>query len=208
MKSDKNKRVIELYNKIAKKYTEVFFEDFSDKEFIDKFLNLLPKRANILDVACGPGNFTKYMMTRGYSVEGIDLSEEMIKTAKKMVPNGRFKIMDMRRLEYSDHVFDGVFAAYCLIHVPSEEISATISEFYRILKKDGLLFIAVHEGVGENFIDEPLQEGEKIFVKFFTESEIKSFLEDAGFSILSLTKREPISKEEFSVNKLFIIAQK
>jgi len=80
---DKSWQAVKTYNKIANRYTEIFFNDFSDKKELDKFLSLLPRRAKILDVGCGPGNFTQYFINRGFNSEGIDLSSEMIKIAKK-----------------------------------------------------------------------------------------------------------------------------
>ena len=149
---DKSKIAVKVYDIIAKKYTEVFFEDFSDKEFIDKFLELLPKKGKILDVGCGPGNFTKYFLAKGYSAEGIDLSKEMIEIAKQKVPHGIFKIMDLRKLEYPNGSFDGLFAAYSLIHIPKKEIITTLKEFGRVLKPRGILFLAVQEGKGKNLL--------------------------------------------------------
>jgi len=39
---DKNKFIVDTYNKIAQKYTDQYFNDLSDKPYIDKFLNLIP----------------------------------------------------------------------------------------------------------------------------------------------------------------------
>lgn len=80
---DKSKFAVDTYNKIAKIYTNKYFEDLVDAPFIDKFLYLVPPEAKILDIGCGPGNFTKYIMEKGYFVEGIDLSKEMLKIARQ-----------------------------------------------------------------------------------------------------------------------------
>ena len=61
-----------------------FLNDKVDIKYLDKFLSLLPKKARILDVGCGPGNFTKYFLEKDFIAKGIDLSTEMIKIARKM----------------------------------------------------------------------------------------------------------------------------
>ena len=133
---------------------------------------MLPKGAKILDVGCGPGGDVKFFLEMGYFAQGIDMSKEMIKIAKRKVPDGIFSIMDMRRLGYIDESFDGVFAAYSLIHIPAREVVSTLKEFNRVLKKGGVMFLAVREGRGEGFIKEPLDETKKIFVKSFTQEEL------------------------------------
>lgn len=205
---DKSKLAVKVYDKIAKRYTRSFFEDFSDKKFIDQFLELLPKKAKILDVGCGPGNFTKYFLAKGYSTEGIDLSKEMIKIAKQKVPKAIFKIMDLRKLRYPAKSFDGLFVAYSLIHIPEGDIISTLKGFNKTLKSNGLLFLAVQKGKGERFVAEPLKKGEKIFIRFFSEKELNRNLQKANFLVVKTALRKTNVKEELGTQKLFVIARK
>ena len=205
---DKGRIAVKIYDKIAKKYTERFFNDFSDRNFVNNFLALLSRKAKILDVGCGPGNFTEYFIRKGYTVEGIDLSKEMIKMAKQKVPQGSFKIMDLRKLKYSRESFDGVFSAYSLIHIPKRDINSTLKEFNKVLRPKGLLFLAIQEGEGEKFVREPLKEGEKIFIKFFTTKELEGSLRKTSFKIIKTMKRNIKVKGELGSKKLFIIAEK
>ncbi len=48
----------------------------------------------------------------------------------------------------------------------------------------------------------------KMFINLFTEAEIRKYLENAGFRIMRVERREPKSGMEFPFNKLFITAQK
>lgn len=119
---DKSKLAVETYEKIASKYAQQYFDDMVDVPYIDKFLTKLPKQAKILDVGSGPGQFANYMTGKGFEVIGIDFSKEMITIAKGKVSNVDFRQMDIRQLSFPDGYFDGIFAAYSLIHIPSEEI--------------------------------------------------------------------------------------
>ncbi len=49
-------------------------------ELIKKFLS---SKVNILDIGCGTGQHTLELLKKGYNVTGVDLSNEMLKIAKK-----------------------------------------------------------------------------------------------------------------------------
>lgn len=205
---DKSELTVATYDKIADIYTEQYFEDLSDIPYINTFLSFLPKNSRILDVGCGPGNISKYIMAKGFSSEGIDLSKEMIKIAKSKVPNAVFNVMDMRQLTYVKNTFDGIILAYSLIHIPSEEIQKTLQGFYRILKKKGFILIIAQYGKADQIVDEPLRAGEKIFINFFTKERINSFLKDAGFE--TVYKKTLLTEDQNALSDkiIYMIAQK
>ena len=97
--------VIDTYNAIAEKYYKEFHHDFSDTKYIDKFLASL-KGNKILDVGCGIGHLTNYMSKKDFCVVGIDLSDEMLKIAKRKYPGISFVKMDMRRVSFNQK-YDG-----------------------------------------------------------------------------------------------------
>lgn len=208
---DKSKEAVKVYDKIATKYVNIFFKNFesdADKRHVMKFISLLPKNAKVLDVGCGPGHGTKSLMKLGFDVEGIDLSERMIEIARKKVPKGKFKVMDIRELKYGKNTFDALFANYSLIHIPGSQVSPTLKEFSRVLKPNGVLYLSLQEGQGERFITEPLNPNLKTFFKFFTSREIEQLLTKAKFKILYTARRKSLGKEEMKYNKLFIIAKR
>jgi ubiquinone/menaquinone biosynthesis C-methylase UbiE len=178
---DKSKFAVLTYNKIADIYSKQYFGDLTDTPYIDKFISLLPQNAKVLDVGCGPGQFTKYMIGKGLKVEGIDLSEKMLEIAKSYVPNGKFKLMDMRKLLYKANTFDGLLAAYSLIHIPSKEISDTLKGFRKILKDKGYMLLITQKGKPDKIVPEPLKQGEKIFINYFTKSRLNKYLTTSGF---------------------------
>jgi len=205
---DKSLIAVKTYDKIAQAYTKEFFEDKVDIKYLDKFLSLLPKGAKIIDVGCGPGNFTKYFLKNGFSAEGIDLSTEMLKIARKMVPNATFKKMDMRKLKYPSESFGGLCAAYSLYHVPSTQTLTVLKEFNRALKPNGIMILMLQKGKGEDIIPEPFDPKRKMFFKYFQEKEIKDLLKKSGFKIVYGGKRKPRSSLELKRIKLFFIARK
>jgi|Deesub1362A_J573_1020465.scaffolds.fasta_scaffold00326_37 SAM-dependent methyltransferase len=97
----------------------------------------------ILDVGCGTGNHSIRFAERGYQVVGIDLSDVMIKQAKRKV-RGRslpvkFFVKDMRNFNLKKK-FDAVIClfgtlGYC---IRDNEIIATLRKIRDHLKPQGL----------------------------------------------------------------------
>ena len=94
---DKNMIAVDTYNKIAQEYDKEFGNDYSDTPYVDKFLNYLEGK-KVLDIGCGVGNLTKYIMDKGFNVEGIDLSKEMLNIAKQKFNDIKFCEMDMKKI--------------------------------------------------------------------------------------------------------------
>jgi|SRR3990172_419921 len=205
---DQNKVAINTYNKIAKIYTKKYFEDFSDIKYIDRFLTYLSKKSKILDVGCGPGMSTKYLLNKDYIAEGIDLSLEMLRIAKEKNPEAMFTLMDMRKLNYKPDSFDGLLVSYSLIHIPSKDIPSTLKGFNKILKPNGYILIIVQKGRKDSIVNEPFNPDEKMFVNFFTIKRLTNYLEDAGFKIV-FNKVVPIEDNDaLSDTVIYIIAKK
>jgi len=135
------------YDKIAKDYAEDTF-NWPIKDLRKKFLKYV-KTGKILDIGCGPGRDVKYFMEHGFVVVGVDYSDGMIREAKRRVPKGVFKKIDMRKLNFPDNSFSGVWSCSSILHIPKSEAVKVIQEFRRVLKENGVLLVSTKKGEGE-----------------------------------------------------------
>ncbi len=94
-------------------YYHILYKDRNYREaqiFMDNlthYLNL-PEHAKVLDLACGKGRHSIYLNQLGFTVLGVDLSENSIATASKNANDTlHFQIHDMR--EPFDDKFDAIF---------------------------------------------------------------------------------------------------
>jgi len=112
--------------------------------FIDE-INL--KKLKILDMASGCGTFVFHGLRQGYDVYGIEPEDwkhefNRLKAAEKGYPTEwlqRFSYGVGEQLPYKDSSFDIISTYQTLEHVSSQQ--KCFHEFYRVLKKDGYLFI-------------------------------------------------------------------
>ncbi len=178
------KEAIQTYDKIAKIYSE-YYHDKIQQYQLTKFISMLPGK-KILDVGSGSGRDVEYFLNEGYKPIGIDSSEEMIKESKKRIKKKLvFKKMDFRKLKFNKESFDGVWSMFSLIHTPRDEITGVLKGFSKVLVKKGVLFLAVKEGEGKKKVKTPNFGGNSRTFVCFTEKEMITYLEDAGFEIIT-----------------------
>ena len=162
---DKNMIAVDTYNKIAQEYDEEFVNDYSDTPYVDKFLNYLEGK-KVLDIGCGVGNLTKYIMDKGFNVEGIDLSKEMLNIAKQKYSDIKFYEMNMKEITLRKK-YDGIMLAYSLFHLTKKEVIEVLPKYYDLLNSNGKILLILQYGQGERIVDEPLKEGLKIFINYY-----------------------------------------
>jgi ubiquinone/menaquinone biosynthesis C-methylase UbiE len=204
--SDKSRKSVETYDRVATQYAKAFQEP---SEHIDDFLELLKTGDSILDIGCGPGIDADHMRKKGFIITGVDLSESMIALAKKKYPEIVFRVQDMRKLDFPPAFFEGAFVAYSLIHLSKKEVTTTLKRICTLLKPRGVLYVAVQGGKsGELELPEPLDPSLTIFLNVFTTQEISRVISQAGFTIVQIYERPSQKAEEFAFSKLFLIARK
>ncbi|MBI2672554.1 methyltransferase domain-containing protein [Candidatus Woesearchaeota archaeon] len=133
----------EYKNKVKERFDELA-QSYSNSAlgFIrDKRLNLIKKHIKkndkILEIGCGSGNLLRFIECD--NIYGLDISSNMVKEAKKSVPNGNFIAGDAENLPYENNLFDKVIISEVLYYLPDME--KAISEAKRVLKKDGVILI-------------------------------------------------------------------
>jgi SAM-dependent methyltransferase len=109
------------------------------KLVLDGLIPQLPPEAHVLDVGCGQGPALRIFRERGINAVGIALNEEDVQAC---TANGHNVIrMDQNDLDFPDDGFDLVWARHVLEH--SIAPFWTLSEFHRVLKPGGILYVEV-----------------------------------------------------------------
>ncbi len=94
----------------------------------------------VLELACGTGQFTALLSHRTEKWVATDFSEKMVKqTAKRNNDSNTVCVVeDATNLTFADNSFDMVVIANALHTIPSPE--NTLKEINRVLKPNGLLY--------------------------------------------------------------------
>lgn len=179
-------QTIQTYNKIALKYSDSHFTHFWIAEF-EKFKSYITGK-KVLDIGCGAGRDAAVFVENKFDYTGIDASEGMLKVAQERVPEGTFLQMDFYHLEFPDNTFDCFWAAASFLHVPKSDVRTLIQEAKRVIKSEGIGFIAIKKktSVDEGMIEENKYGGIARYFSFYDQNEFKQLLESCGLSILEV----------------------
>ena len=136
----------------AEGYSEYNQQEMADARrsmWKNKLLSLLeenfpgkkPEELKVLDVGTGPGFFALLLAEAGYQVTAADVTEEMLKEAKKntgvFAEKITWKLSDAQKLELEDCAFDAVFSRNVTWNL--ENPGQAYEEWVRVLKPGGLL---------------------------------------------------------------------
>lgn len=176
------------YNRIASDFSTDHQHDTWDDDHIQRFAELLPQTASMLDLGCGPAWELARLRRPGLIQTGFDLSDELLAIAKRNNPDATFVQGDMRKLPFADGSFDGVFAKASLLHIEKRDIPTVLSEIHRVLKADGIVHIAlkkIREGQAESELKTENDYGYDYerFFSYWTMPELLTALQQARFTI-------------------------
>jgi SAM-dependent methyltransferase len=100
---------------------------------------------NVLDAGCGSGWYSEYLVDQGAKVTAIDVTPEMVRlTRNRLGDRISLHLADLAQpLSFAaSSEFDLVVSALALHYL--RDVAATIKEFHRILKSDGILVFSTH----------------------------------------------------------------
>lgn len=197
------------YDVVAPDYAERFSGELSGKPFdlelLDRLASDVAGSGPVCDLGCGPGQIGAYLAGRGCQVLGIDLSPGMLRCAKERHSDLAFSVGDMRALPLADASCAAVACFYALIHIPRPQVPAVLAELSRVLRRDGSLVLAVHEGTGEAHTDDWFGRAVAVDATLFGGDELAGLMEQAGFTSCRASVREPYPTEPPS-RRLYIQA--
>ena len=139
-------KTIDYYNKHAEEFTASTFE-VDMESLYQPFLAELPEGARILDVGCGSGRDTLAFKNKGYQVDAIDYSEELVKKATRLTG---IPIKLKSFYEVDDYeAYDGIWACASLLHCERNRLKEVIGKLVSALKPNGVLYMSFKYGNGD-----------------------------------------------------------
>ena len=140
--------VARLYDEIGQTYSANKSLAISDYTELPAILALAGnvRRKRVLDVGCGPGRHACALLDSGAHVTGIDISEEMLKSARaRCGGRGQFFRADFERVKFPRASFDLITASLCLMYSPA--LNPVFQKFRAWLRPGGRLIFSIYHPV-------------------------------------------------------------
>ncbi|MBD3317226.1 MAG: methyltransferase domain-containing protein [Chitinivibrionales bacterium] len=201
-------KTIEAYNLSAVGYTQTIARLANYQETYDFFADYLKRDDRILDLACGPANISLNLLKRKQlKITGIDLSEKMIETAKRAIPQGEFlcnNIVDYK----SENTFNAVIIGFGVPYLNQYETEELLKNTYANLKCGGYLYLSFMHGNDEGFETPSFNPDVEVYIYYHLESKIEVELKEQNFDILKQWRLPYFEPNGSITTDVVMIAQK
>lgn len=92
----------------------------------------------ILDLCCGGGQTTRFLVSYSQQVTGLDVSPVALNRAIKTVPEAKYVEGLAEAMPFPDQQFDLVHTSVALHEMETKQLQQIIQEVYRVLKPNGV----------------------------------------------------------------------
>lgn len=211
LNEDRSLHASTIFNKYAKEYQDKFMDVSLYEDSLNKFCNLIAKEnSKILDLACGPGNITKYLLSQkpDLIIRGIDLAPNMILLAQHNNPGASFELMDCRSIANLTEKFDAVIGAFCLPYLSKAETNKLLSDINSLLIEEGICYLSTMEDDYKKSGYETGSKGDPIFMHYYEGEYLADELEKKNFTIVEIFRKSSLISNGKEVVDLAIISQK
>lgn len=205
---DNTQLVKNVFDKHATAYQEKFMDVSLYHGSLDLFCkNLSSPDAAILELACGPGNITRYLLEKCpmLKIHGIDISENMIALAKKNNPEGVFEVMDCRGIGSLSTKYNALMAGFCFPYLSKEEVIKVIADAAGLLEPHGVIYFSTMEADYSTSGWRKSSAGDNVYMYNHEEDYMAKALEDNGFRIADIQRKQYPGRDGETVTDLIMV---
>jgi 2-polyprenyl-3-methyl-5-hydroxy-6-metoxy-1,4-benzoquinol methylase len=204
---------VDVFNQCATAYQEKFMDVDLYNDSFDWFCyGIITENATVLELACGPGNITRYLLKKrhDFKILGTDLAPNMIELAKINNPTAEFQLMDCRDIAKINKKYDAIMCGFALPYLSKEEAIQLISDASKILNPNGVLYLSTMiETEDDKSGLKSSSSGEfQTYIHYHQTEYLVQALEDNGFKINHLQHQNYPTTDGTKTIDLLIIAQK
>lgn len=201
----------EAFDKSAKIYQDKFMDVSLFADTFNFFCdNIAAGNANILDIGCGPGNITRYLLDRkpDYEILGIDLSPKMLSLAQANNPGAKFQLMDCREIDTIEQKFDGITCGFCLPYLTGQEANELIGNVSGLLNPGGVFYLSTMEEDNYNKSRYQISStGDQVYVQYYREDYLSKALRENNFEVIDLKRFSNPDKDGLIITDVVLIGK-
>ncbi|WP_282088528.1 class I SAM-dependent methyltransferase [Aquimarina algiphila] len=210
---DKTKIAIEVFDKFAKVYQDKYMDLAMYHDTFDLFCESIEKKnTEVLEVGCGPGNITKYMLQKrpDFKLLATDVSSKMIELAKINNPTTQIEMLDCRKITTLTQKYDAIISGFCLPYLSKEDALQFIQDVSVVLKPNGIFYVSTMEDdYSKSGFTQPSSGGkQEIYIHYHEAGYLIEALTGNGFTIMDKRRKTHPQYKDTTTKDLIIIAKK
>jgi SAM-dependent methyltransferase len=123
----------------------------TDLDVLDRLVK--PSDKDVVDIGCGGGALVRALAARGARMTGVEISEGQLATAVAAdgESGARYLIGTAQRLPLTDATMDATVFMRSLHHVAPDDLLDALREARRVLRADGVVYVAEPLAQGDYF---------------------------------------------------------
>ncbi|RBL90319.1 class I SAM-dependent methyltransferase [Chitinophaga flava] len=208
---NKTAMAVGVFDKNARTYQDKFMDIQLYHDTLDLFCQRISRQqANILEIGCGPGNVTRYLLQQrpDFRILATDLAPNMLALARENNPGATFQLMDGREVRSLEQPFDGIVAGFLLPYLSREETTTLISDAAATLNPGGVLYLSTMEDDYARSGIRTSSSGDQLY-QYFHEADylLKAFAEN-GLQLIDLQRKMYPAHDGSTVTDLILLAGK
>jgi len=203
---------VDLFDRLASHYQERFMDVSLYSDSFDLFCKyILIQDATVLELACGPGNITQYILHKRPDLQilATDLAPKMLELTKQNNPTVAVQLVDCREINQLKKSFDAILCGFCLPYLSKEEAIQFVKDASGVLNPAGVLYISTMEDDYSKSKWQQSSTGDgQLFMHFHQADYLMKALEDNGFNTIIVDRKIYPATDGALTTDLLIVAVK
>jgi len=204
------KQVFDIH---AQAYQDKYMDTSLYHDSFTVFCDAVQKeRATVLEVGCGPGNITSYLLQKrpDFRITACDVAPNMLALAKVNNPTATFIELDCRDITTLNIQFDAIVCGFCLPYISKEEAIQFIVDTNMCLKEAGVLYISTMEGdySTSGYVGASSVKGGQLYTYYHEAAYLLKALKENNFTVTLLDRKRYTTNDGATTTDLLILAKK
>jgi cyclopropane fatty-acyl-phospholipid synthase-like methyltransferase len=106
-----------------------------------KRMNPEKKQFKVLEIGPGSGDFSNYMAKEHWDITAVELSKNMAKLTKKLVPTANVINANINDMDFDNGLFDFIVAIALVHNFPDKDLNTLIDNMKKWIKNDGVIIL-------------------------------------------------------------------
>jgi SAM-dependent methyltransferase len=198
-----------VYNSAAELYDASIGQIENYDQTYNYFINSLPKKCSVLDLACGSGAISRKIQKARplVKITGVDLSSGMLAIARNTVADGTFIEADICSWK-TTQTFDGVVLGFGLPYLDDAECVRMISRLSKWISGGGGFYASFMQGVGEGYEKVSFSPDSPLYLHYHDESKITNAMIQAGIIPEKIWHLDYIESDGSTTTDVVVIGRK